>query len=440
LSVASADPQVLDPAVPSAVRGPPAEQSGGRDWLLAALLTIGYGAYNLDKSVISILIEPLKHEFGLSDTTVGLLTGIGSTLPIAIFCIPLGMLADRQRRLTLIYVLLFGWSLMTGVGGLATGVAMLFISRAGVGAFESAYTPISMSLLADSFPLRRRATAMGTFSFGGAIGTTLGLALGGIVADGSGWRMAFYMAGIPGVLLVLVMMVTLREPKRGRFDGAGATDAASFGEAAAMVRNVPGLAAVATGMTLGAVGLSVLAIWTPSLLMRVEGVPLREAGLLSALVYGIGGGIGPMLGGWLADRVGRRDGVRSLWVPVYSLLFAAVAGLFALLLAPKGVIAIVALTMASMAQPLYLGIGYATVATLAGPRARGTIMSMLLVAINVLSFGFGLYLVGKLSDLLQPIVGTSAIAWGYSSAFVIGLLAAYAFWRGIVQIRSAHAL
>ncbi len=405
----------------------------GREWYLVALLVIGYGAYNLDKSIVSILIEPLKREFALTDTWIALLTGFATALPMAIVCIPLGMLADRVRRVPLLCVLLVGWSAMTAGAGLATGVALLFVARIGVGAFESGYTPISMSLLADSFAPSRRATAMGTYVFGGAIGTMMGLALGGIVADGWGWRSAFFLAGLPGVLLAALMWATLKEPTRGKLDTSvqSSEKPVSLREAMTMFRTVPGLAAVGIAMTLGATALAILSIWLPALLIRVEDVPLRDAGFIAALLYGGGGALGPVLGGWIADRVGRGDPGRALLVPIVSLLLAAAFGLFALLLAPTHELVLIGLGLSCLLQPFYLGVGYATVSLLAGPGARSTILSVLLVAFNLLSYGVGLLLVGLLSDWLAPAAGVRSIAWAVSSGYILGIVAAFAFWRAL---------
>lgn len=187
-------------------------------WYVLLLLICGYAVYSLDKQIISVMIEPIKAEFGISDTTVSLLAGLATTIPFALACIPIGMLGDRVNRRNLLVALIIAWSLTTGVAGLATTVYLLFLSRIGVGAFEAGFSPLSLSIISDTFPRNLRATAMGLYSLGPPIGAFLALALGGYIAAHFGWRAAFFIASVPGLLVALLLLLTIREPQRGRYD------------------------------------------------------------------------------------------------------------------------------------------------------------------------------------------------------------------------------
>ena len=257
-------------------------------WYLLALLVLGYAVYNLDKNVTSVLIEPIKHEFRLSDTTLSLLTGLAMTVPFAISCVPVGMLADRFNRRGLLAALVLGWSAMTGFAGFSSNAAMLFVSRSSVGALEAGYSPVVMSMLTDSFPRRLRPTAMGIFGRGAPGGLFLGMSIGGYAAAAYGWRYAFFAAGLPGAAVALLIATTIREPLRGRYDPAGAAPGQRPTIAAALANLFldRALFHVAIGMSLCVVLPAAMAIWTPSFLMRVHGFPLRQAGLYSAFLLG----------------------------------------------------------------------------------------------------------------------------------------------------------
>lgn len=415
------------------------DRTGFHRWYVLTVLVVSYAIYNLDKSILSILVEPIKKEFGLSDTQLSILTGLATTAPFAIACIPLGMLGDRVSRKWLLFVLIVGWSAMTGVAGLATSVALLLISRIGVGTFEAGFTPVSMSILSDSFPRSSRATAMGLFALGGPAGVFLGMAAGGFVASTHGWRAAFFLAGLPGLLVALIIMLTVREPERGRFDERHDGPPARFAQVFANMWHDKALFNIAMGMTTCNVTLATIAIWTPSFLIRVHEMSLRSAGLAAAIAVGVLGALGAACGGAIADRVGRRSEWKKLLVPVAGVGLSVVLGLLAFLVVDRALIAAVMVGLMAYFAQFFMGTGYGMASSLAPLAMRTATVSILLVSFNVISYGLGTLIVGAVSDATQSFAGSRSVGLGMAVATLFSVIGIFHFWRAAMLLRARAA-
>ncbi|SCW66198.1 Sugar phosphate permease [Sphingobium faniae] len=410
------------------------EAGGDRRWYVLAIIVIGYAIYNLDKSIVSILIEPLKAEFALSDGQIGALTGIATSLPFALACLPVGMLADRRNRKRLLALLIAGWSSMTALGGFAVHSWHLFAARAGVGGFEAGYAPVSMSMLSDSFPRRQRATAMGIFSLGAPLGVFLGLAVGGLVAASHGWRAAMWVAGGPGLILALVIALTIREPARGRFDDLSERpEPARLSAALSHFWRNAVVFHVGWGMTCGAIMLAAISVWTPSLLIRVHDFDVRQAGLGAALVVGLCGALGAAIGGIISDRLGARKETLRMAMPIFGPLVSMLFILGACFV-DDGILALILLGPAAFFGQFYIGAGYAAATSYTPVRMRGATMAVLLIAFNLISHNMGAMLVGTLSDVLRPEFGGRSIAIGMALTSIFSLFAALFFWRAMYVI------
>src|SRR5438067_13477505 len=201
---------------PQAVRpADAAAKPSTRRYYVLGLLTIVYALNFLDRTIFNVLIEPIKKEFALSDTTMGLLAGFGFVLFYSLLGIPIARVADRLNRRNIVAVAFAFWSAMTFLCGMASSVATLAMARIGVGIGESAGTPASQSMIADLFNKNEHPRALGIFAVGTYLGVFLGYFVGGYVNQHYGWRMAFYVAGLPGILLALSLWLTISEPKRG---------------------------------------------------------------------------------------------------------------------------------------------------------------------------------------------------------------------------------
>jgi len=184
-----------------------------------ALLVVVYTFNFIDRQILSILIEPIKLELGLNDTQMGLLTGFAFALFYATLGIPIARYADRANRRNLIAAALGVWSIMTAVSGLAGNFWHLLIARIGVGVGEAGCSPPAHSIIADYFPAEKRATALGIYSLGIPVGIMFGLFAGGWINEYFGWRIAFFVVGIPGLVLAVIVRFTMREPERGMAEG-----------------------------------------------------------------------------------------------------------------------------------------------------------------------------------------------------------------------------
>lgn len=414
-------------------------ESSRARWYVLLLLICGYVIYTLDKQIISVLIEPIKAEFGISDTTISLLAGLAVTLPFALACIPIGMLADRVNRKRLLVILVVGWSLMTGMAGLATTVALLFLSRAGVGAFEAGFSPLSLSVISDSFARRQRATAMGLFTLGPPIGAFLGLAVGGYVAATYGWRMAFFMCVIPGLLLALLIGLTVREPVRGRYDPPSA-DATSM-PLTAVLRHIwkdRALFNILMAMVFCTVLPAVITVWTPSFLIRVHGMSLQQAGVASSIALGLFGALGAAGAGVIADQLGKQHEWRKLLCPLIGISLSILFAALTFLTLPGPTLTVVLLSALACFAQFYMGTGYSVVTTLCPPNMRGTTLSILLLAFNFGSYGLGLLMLGMLNDALQPLAGSRAIAYGMCASALFSVVGMLCVWRTISHMRNPH--
>jgi MFS family permease len=186
-----------------------------RRYYVLGLLTLIYALNFLDRTIFNVLIEPIKKEFALSDTTMGLLAGFGFVLFYSLLGIPIARLADRFNRRNIDSIALAFWSAMTVFCGMAQSVTTLALARIGVGIGESGGTPASQSIIADLFSKNERPRALGIYAIGTYLGVFLGYFIGGYVNQHYGWRMAFYTAGLPGIALAAVLWLTMSEPKRG---------------------------------------------------------------------------------------------------------------------------------------------------------------------------------------------------------------------------------
>jgi predicted MFS family arabinose efflux permease len=409
--------------VPDLGRIPDTDKGDGRGLFISlALLTVTYAIYNLDKALVSVLLQPIKHEFALSDSALGLLTGAASTLPFLLATVPIGILADRYNRKLLLIALLALWSLFTGLAGFAQGVALLFMSRALVAFFEAGYVPVSMSVISDSCTPGRRSTALGTFAVGAPVGVFLAMAAGGYIAAEHGWRSAFFLAGIPGLVMAALLLVFLKNPRRGQFDDAPREkqEPMSIRTVLSYMVREPAIFHVVCGMVLVIVMLAAYAIWLPTFFARVHGMSLRQAGLMSAIVVGLCGAVGAAVGGMIADRVGKRGMHHRVEVAIAGTLIAGGSAAVALFTA-SAELALVLFAVSAFFSQFFSGPGYGLVSTLSLPAMRSTTLSVLLLIINIVSVGLGSQLVGGVSDLTRPWLGNHSIAVGIAATLVCSL-------------------
>jgi len=365
-------------------------------WYVLAILMVTYAVHAMDRTIINVLLEPIRREFHLNDSAMGLLTGLGYAVPFAIAGLPLGALIDRTSRKRLLAALVAIWSGFTALGGLAQNYAVLLVTRMAVGAAESGSPPAALALISDFFAARLRATAVSIFYIGAPLGGMAGAYLGGVVTASHGWRTALFAAALPGLVIALVIVATIRDPRRGGQDAQQAeAPQVTLGAALKLARN-PGLACVLAALVIGALASVGVGAWTPALLMRIYHVPVQEAGRLVALISLLGAG-GTALGGLLSDLYAKGRAERLL-------LLAGVTNLIAI---PPFVLAVLAPDLSgfmpaflawSVLHVIYYGPGFSLALGLAPSQTRGRLMALTFVLSNILGAGMGPQVVGLLSD------------------------------------------
>ncbi len=396
------------------------------------VLVVVYTFNFIDRQILSILIEPIKNDLGVSDFGMGLLSGTAFAIFYATLGMPLALIADRWNRRNLIGLALAVWSGMTALSGLAMNFWHLAAARIGVGIGEAGCSPPAHSMLADLYPAKERATALGIYSLGIPFGIMFGLFAGGAIADAFGWRMAFFIVGIPGVILSVIVFLTVKEPIRGQADGhsadAGGERHPSILEVFRFLLKKRAFVHMATGGGLTAFVGYGLVTWAPTFFLRSHSMTLTEAGFWLGLVLGIPGGLGIVLGGWLCDRFGARDSRWYLWVVALALVVLVPIGAAAYLV-ESWWLSLLLLSIPIMLGNFYQGTTFAQTQGLAPVRMRAVAAAILLFILNFIGFVFGPPAVGILSDLLTGPFGSDALRYSLFSWGAVNLWAAFHYWR-----------
>jgi predicted MFS family arabinose efflux permease len=377
----------------------------GAWWGLALLSAASFFNY-LDRMVIAVLVEPMKRDLGLSDTQMGLVSGLAFALLYATAGLPLARLADRGRRVPLLATCLAAWSLMTALTGQVRNFLELFLVRMGVGIGEAGCVPAAHSLIADYFPPERRALALGIFQAGGLLGLTIGLAIAGWLADTQGWRTALLVVGLAGLPLALLIALALPEPARGHSAGPPPAESALVAIKALLAR--PVFLQVLLGISVGAFAAYGKAQWYPAFYVRSHGLTLTQIGFYGSLASGLGGIIGILAGGAAMIRLRQRDPRWELWLPMAGYLAAIPFALLTLWLADYRM-AFLAQFLAVLAAASGGGASLAALQGQAEPHRRATAAALMLILSSLIGLGLGPVAVGSLSDLLTPRFGADGL-------------------------------
>ena len=417
-------------------------------WYVLLVLTLVQLCHSMDRSIVSLVLQPIGREFRLSDSQLGLLAGLAYGGAFACAVIPMGLAADRWQRRKLLAAAVGLWSALTAVCGLAVSFPMLLASRAGVGVVESAATPNSMSLLSDYFPPSQRTTAVGVWYMGGGLGTMAALLGGGYFAQHFGWRAGFLAAGLPGLALAILVWTSVAEPVRGGIDAKPTL--AAVGSLWARIRLIasqPGLLHCMAAIVLVATTVSGLTAWLVTFLMRAHGLSIGHSGMIVAFSVGLLSALGSSISSILIDRLRPRGGRFS---PSVSACAAAVACVLTVLLAACAVLvestaACVAFLLATgLFLAAYNGPANGLFVTLAPVAVRGLSVSILQFWCNLVGMGVGPLIVGRISDGFAPGTG---LRWGLLVILIFNLWGAGLFlvlagrmrWTGSLPLRNSVA-
>jgi MFS family permease len=393
------------------------------------LLTVVYVVNFVDRQILSILLQSIKEDLQLSDLQLGLLSGTAFGLFYATLGIPIARLADVFSRKGVMAICLLIWSGMTALCGTAGTFAVLLSYRVGVGIGEAGGSPPAHSMISDYFPPERRATALGIFSLGVPLGILVGFLAGGWLDQTLGWRQAFLVVGLPGVLLSAVVALTLKEPPRGHSEGIATTAAApSAGEVIRFLWRARSFRHVSVGSGLYAfVGYSVVT-WAPAFLIRSHGMSTGELGTWLALIFGVGGAIGTVGGGLWADRWAATDPLGRVYVPCIALAVAFPFS-FVVYLTDNTTLALAALCAPAVLGLMYQAPAFAVTQSLATPMMRATAAAVLLFVVNIIGLAVGPAATGALSDVLEPRFGDDSLRYAMLCISLVLAWASFHFWR-----------
>ena len=431
---------MTDAAQPAA---PPRTLSKGYTRYALTLLLVIYIFNFLDRQVINILAEPIKKDLGLTDGQLGLMSGFAFAIFYTTLGIPIARMAERRNRPLIISASLAAWSGFTVLCGQAQNFLQLCLFRIGVGVGEAGCTPPAHSLISDYFPKEKRASALAFYSMGVPLGSLLGMAMGGIIADAYGWRVAFVVAGLPGLLLAVVVWFTLKETRSTLAADLAAAKASqpSFGEALKLLAAKPTFWLLAMGAALKSFIGYGHAPFTASYFLRNHGDQVASLasqfglqsigflGLALGLISGIFGALSSMMGGWIADRVGARD-IRNIVIAPALAVTVTVPVFIAAVLVDSIPLALTLLVMPYLLNYFWYGPVYSTVQGIVPPNMRATAAALLLLIVNLIGLGLGPLAVGFLSDYLNHGLGmgpAEGVRWALIISACAGLLSGVMF-------------
>lgn len=420
-------------------------------WLLLLVYIVNF----IDRQVINILAEPIKNDLHLADWQLGLLSGFAFGLVYTVLGFPLARAADRHHRGYIIAGCLAAWSAFTGACGLAQNFVQLVAFRAGVGIGEAGCTPTSHALIADYTPKEKRASALAFYAMGTPIGSLLGLGIGGAMSDYFGWRQAFLVAAVPGLILAVVAAVTLKEPRdrlAAAAKAAGDTTAvviASFSETLRYLAAKRAFWFLAWGAGIRSFLGYGHAAFAPSFFYRVHGPeiaalaqyfhlkPQTFVGLALGIIGGVGGTLGSLAGGQVADRWGARDLRVYGSVPALSVLISAPVAIF-LYSTSSGALALGLILVTTFAGALWYGPIYASAQGMVPQRMRAMSASIMLFVINFLGLVLGALCIGALSDVLNKgfhLGPAEGVRWALILSTAAGAVSAVLFWLARKNVR-----
>ena len=414
----------------------PRPLAGHRSALI--LLLLAYTLSITDRMILSVLFTPIKAEFGLSDTQLGLLGGLAFAIFYATLGIPVARLADRGNRKLIIVLSLVVFSVFTVLCGFAVGLVTLILFRIGVGIGEAGVNPASQSIVADYYPPEKRSSAMAILMLGANIGMIFGFIVGGAISEHYGWRVALIAVGAPGVLLTFFVMAFLKEPPRGTFESEAHDTPAPVREIFLRLWHAPATRFLVFAITLQAMLGYGLAQWLPSFLMRTHGIAEAQAGAVMGLVFGVAGILGAITGGKLCDRAARGGNhhiprllgnVTLIAVPILAIAFQV----------PHLVASLPLFFIPIFLINFYLGPSLGLVQTLSPVRMRAVSAALVMLAMNLIGLGLGPVLIGVGSDLLEPAFPGRGLAIALSIAALTGLVSAYFFRRSAAALANAKA-
>jgi MFS family permease len=405
------------------------------------MLTLIYVFNFADRQILVILQESIKEELQLSDTELGLLSGFIFAIFYVMLGIPIARYADKGNRRNIVAGSLGLWSIMTAISGYAGNFIQLLLARIGVGIGQAGESPSSHAMISDYFPVEKRSTALSIYSTGLYIGILIAFFMGGYLNQHFGWRTAFLVMGVPGIIFSLLFYVTVKEPKKGATDVRESTSGKTYSLRTALKllfsNKIFLYMAIATALHVFCI--YALLNWAPSFLSRLHGMKTIYIGVSLGLIFGVGGAIGTYVRRLMTDRLGKRDKRYYLKVPAYSILISILftAGT---LFFQNNFLTLFCLGVSTFLQSIYLGPFIAVAHSLVPASMRALSSAILLFMLNLFGLGFGPLVVGIISDLLKPSLGIESLRWALSIILLVNVASAALFFAAAKKIGINTAL
>lgn len=407
------------------------------------MLVVVYTSSFVDRQIMGVLLEPVKLDLGLSDTQMGFMTGIAFALFYATLGMPIAFLADRINRRNIIAIAVAVWSGMTALCGFATGFWTLALARIGVGIGEAGASPPAHSMIADLYPEEKRSGALGIYSLGIYFGIMLGFLAGAYVADAWGWRAAFFVVGLPGLIIAVLVRYTMIEPPRGAADGIEPPppEPIDWSTAASEIRagfvhllSDPVSRHVVFGIMLVAFVGYGGATWGAAFFMRSHGMTLVEVGLYLAFAIGVFGALGAFAGGRLADWAAQKHLAGALWIVAAAKVSAAPLVVW-FFLTTDLTTAMIVYVPTLVLGAFYLGPSFAMIQSRAPLKMRALASAIMLFIVNLVGMGLGPQAVGILSDVLYPTYGKESLRY---ALLILSFAAVWGGWHYYLAGRSLN--
>ena len=400
-------------------------QTESGTYLLVLLFLVSVMNF-LDRQVLSIVQEDIKLELTLTDGQLGFLA-LGFGVTNALFALPIGRLADRIPRKTVLVSCLALWSSVTALCGLVTNFSQLLVARMGVALGEAGVTPTTYSLISDKYPLKRRATAIAVCSAGVPVGLMLSLFLGGLIADNFGWRWTFVLFGLPGILLATIFVLTVKAPGRGQADGIRQVRETNFVDSFLYLMRTPTFALIVAGSAFKSIGAYGIVQWIPTFYIRKFDLTPGEAGMSLGPILGVVGLVSLVGAAYIADRLSEKDVRWYSWIlggtQIFAFPFTAAA-----LWSGDYALSLFFFSCAILSGNSMLAITNSLVQSSAPVQMRGVASATKTVALSFIGYGIGGALIGQLSDVFATDVPGEGLGVALTIASVTYLVAALLFW------------
>ena len=381
------------------------------------VLVVVYTFNFIDRQILAILLPAIKAEFAVGDKVLGFLAGPAFAILYATLGIPIAFLADRSNRRNLIALALAIWSGMTALSGMASNMVQLVLARIGVGIGEAGCSPPAHSMIADYYPPESRSTAMGLYTLGISGGIMIAYVAGGWVAENIGWRQAFFIVGVPGLVLALIVRFTIQEPVRGTSENrSDSGDRPGLIAVSKFLLSRRSFLHMATGAGLASFSGYAFLSFYPSFLIRSFSMSLSTIGVYLGLILGIAGGLGFAGGGFIADKIGQKSHRLALRAIAISLIGAWVFT-FPVYLASSAQDSLMFFVVPAIFSNVYLATTFAQTQSLVPLRMRAVASALILFLINIVGLGLGPLLAGILSDYLSHSYGNESLRY---SLLIIG--------------------